>query len=126
MESNENKPLSAYSYKHKGRFNIMSNEQQWQVVLRASTGTIVSEIFDDGAEPDIDGLPPSEVLELISAKLESYWISTDREKTREKINWFRENAEAIDAGWARREIAGHHETIERLKRYLPADEAVSA
>jgi hypothetical protein len=113
-----NKPLSASYYKTKGRFNWASNEQEWQVVLRASNGMGISELWPLDEEPEIDGLPPSEVVEIIAKRLESYWINTEREAKRKKVEWFRQHAELIDSGWARNRIEGLRKQIDDLSRYV--------
>jgi hypothetical protein len=114
--SNVSKPLSAYYYKTKGRYNLLSSDEQWQVVLRASNGKIVSETFDD--EPEIDDLPPSEVAEVLSARIEGFLFSSARENQRATIAWFRENAELIDSDWARNRIASLRQQIDDLSRYV--------
>jgi hypothetical protein len=111
-----NKPLSASYYKEKGRFNLLSNDQQWHVVLRASNGKVLSQTFDD--EPEIDGLPPSEVVEVLSTRIESFLFSSEREKQRTVIAWFREHADLIDSGWARNRIESLHNQIDDLSRYV--------
>lgn len=113
-----NKPLSASYYKTKGRFNWAGSEDEWQVVLRASNGTTISELWDLGDEPDVDGLPPSEVVEIIAKRLEGYWINTDREAKRKKIGWLRQHAELIDSGWARNRIESLRKQIDDLSRYV--------
>lgn len=119
------KPLSAYCYKAKGRYNLCSTEQEWQVVLRASNGTIISELFPGDEEPDIDGVPPSDVVEMIAARLEGYLFKSGRDAERAKIAWFRENAEQIDSGWARKQIADLKDKIDDLSRYVITDEVAA-
>lgn len=114
----ENKPLSASYYKTKGRFNWASNSEDWQVVLRLSNGKVVSETWPLDEEPDVDGLPPSEVVEIIAQRVESYWLSTDREKQRGTISWIRQHAELIDSGWARNRIESLRKQIDGLSRYV--------
>jgi len=66
--------------------------------------TNLSAIWADGEEPDIDDMPPSEVTELISLRIEGYLLSTSREENRKIIDWIRDKADWLDAMWAREEI----------------------
>lgn len=45
MSDQEVKPLSAYYYHEHGRYNIMSTEKQWCLVVRANNGKAASVIF---------------------------------------------------------------------------------
>lgn len=113
-----NKPLSAHYWKTKGRFYIGRSDQQWQVVVRASNGKAISVLWDEDDEPGISGLPPSEVVEIISQRVESFLFMSDREKMRATIAWFREHAELIDSGWARDRIESLRKKIDELDRYV--------
>jgi hypothetical protein len=104
--------------KHKGRYDLCSTEEKWCVSVRLPPGApkeAISQTWDLEDEPDIDGLPPSDVVELISERLESFLVNTRREEDRKVIEWVRENAEPLDALWAGSEI-------ERLKRQIEAEE----
>lgn len=117
--------------KHKGRYNYLSNEDSWCVSIDLPADAprqSISQCWDLDEEPDIDSLPPSEVIELISERLERYLLSTKREEYRKVIQWVRDNAERVDAFWAAEEIERLErrrdrlaQDIERLRRYLPVD-----
>lgn len=121
-QDQDQKPLSAYCYKTKGRYDLCSTEQEWQIVVRASNGTTISEIFPGDEEPEIDGLPPSDVVEVIAARLGSYLFKSGRDAEIVKIEWFRQNSEQIDSGWARKQIEDLRSRIDELSRYVLTEE----
>lgn len=82
--------------KHCGRYNLCSNEKEWLVILYLPNGQKLSEAWAKDHEPEIDGLLASEIVELISQRVEEYWLSTNREKQREIIAWCRQHANEID------------------------------
>ena len=106
-----------YIRKRLGRYNLCSTEKEWLVSIQFPSGSLFQRIRETWAEedePDIDGLPPSEVIELISERVESHLISSSRKEERKIIGWVRENAERLDAQWAQDEIAQKRKCIERL------------
>ena len=108
-------------FKNLGRYNLASNEKSWCVeivAMFADENIAVSETWDADDEPDTYGLPPSEVLELISSRVESYWISTARDKQRKKINSLREHSGRLDDAWARGMIESLNKRIKSLRQYL--------
>lgn len=89
-----------------GSYDICHPNQK-QFVVRVSglpkeSGlTVLTENWDEDDAPSIsDDTPLSEVIELISTRLESYWISTKREPHRAVIAWCREHTEELDRIWA--------------------------
>lgn len=105
----------------KGSYDLIHPEKkQWQVAISGlpedAPNQAVSAMFDE--EQGIDDLPPSEVVEFISDKIESLWISTSREEKRETIEWIRENAERLDKIWAKKEIERTKKEIKRLQSYV--------
>jgi hypothetical protein len=93
--------------KDKGRYDYYSTKERWCVSVRLPTDApqkVISQTWDLDDEPDIDSLPLSEVVELISDRLESFLVNTRREEDRKVIEWVRENAERLDALWAGSEI----------------------
>lgn len=108
-----------YITKSRGRFNLASNEYQYQIVLRGlpkdAPKQILSETFNEDEEPDISDIPPSEVVEIISERLESYLYSTSRDEKRKVIKWCRENSELIDSIWAKDEIERKKASIKRIE-----------
>ena len=111
-------------YKNLGAYNWADRSQkQWQLVVRLDDGSSISELFPEDEEPEIDGLPPSEVVELISVRNESYFFRSSREEQRAKIAFVRENAEAIDTSWAAKRIACLRKNIESMQREVDALES---
>lgn len=108
-----------YITKTLGRYNFANTaEKQWCVQMRMPDGKGLSETWPEDEEPDIDGVPPSQVLDMIEERLKSYWISTRREETLARIAAYREQAEQLDDAWARRQIEAHDRRIADLKPYL--------
>lgn len=90
----------------------------------------LSESWPEDDAPAWEDRPPSEIVDLIAARLESYWISTGREKKREVIAWCRQNIVRLDREWAEtyirymeKEIAGMNKRIASLRaEYIEVDE----
>lgn len=105
-----------------GRYNLCSNEEQVCINLRVIGGKAISQTWDLDDAPEIEGLLPSEVLELISERLESYWLATSRERDREVIAWFREHSAQVDSAWAKSKIKHLKEKIDELKAVVLEEE----
>lgn len=102
-----------------GRYNFANTaEKQWCVTMYMPDGKQLSEKWDEDDEPDIDGVPPSQVLDMIEERLKSYWICTRREETLARIAAYREQADQLDDAWARRQIASYERMVDALKPYL--------
>lgn len=69
--------------------------------------------------PDIDSDdPPSKVVEIISTRIESYFLCSSRTEDRKTIGWCRANRTRLDREWATAEIAFCQKRIERTKRRI--------
>jgi hypothetical protein len=117
----EVKPLKCWVTKNLGRYNFASNDKDWCVQVLMPDGKVLSETWPEGDEPDTDGVPPSEVIELIIVRLKSYWISTQRDKTMARIEAARPMFEQMDDAWARAQINSLQRQIDSLKSYLIED-----
>jgi len=94
---------------------------EWCVSLRLPADAPqreISQTWDLDDEPDVDDLPPSEVIEIISQRLEHYLFSTGREEDRKVIAWVRANAARLDAEWAASEAEQIPRRIVRLQGRL--------
>ena len=100
-----------------GRYNWAGTEEEWCLFLRTPYGR-VSEVFpkDEKPEVDPDWTTPSEVLDLIEARLDSYWISTRRAETKAKIAEIREHSNEIDAAWLDQKIRQAEDRLHILRR----------
>jgi hypothetical protein len=111
-----------YSYqvqKTLARFNWARNEQQWQLCVRLPDNSFLSELWDEDDEPDVDlDTPPSEVVELISARLESYLMHSERDKKRQKIAYARTVYPELDRQWATRRIGEARDLIARMESLI--------
>ena len=100
-------------------------EKQYQVSVRLggdlaerAPGKVLSFLFDEDEDPDVDGVAPSEVAEMIWAKA-SRWFYTKKAEDEKLASWIAENAAEVDAAWARGEIEGLRRQIASLEEYLP-------
>lgn len=76
-----------------GRYYLGRAETQWRVGLETPYGS-VSYIFED--EPNIQGLLPRQVLDIIEEQSKKAWIDTGREERDKKIATLREHEDIID------------------------------
>ncbi|QTO46366.1 hypothetical protein [Burkholderia latens] len=114
----DEKKLNCYVTKNLGRYNLASNDNDWCVQVMMPDGKTISARWPEDDEPDTDGRPPSEVIELIVARLNSYWICTNRTETLARIDAARPMFDQMDDAWARRQIAQHERQIKELSQYL--------
>ena len=100
-----------------GRYNWTKAEDVWCLTLRTPYGT-VSETFPKADKPDVDPewTTPSEVLDIIEERLDSYWISTRRAETKETIAAIRQHSNEIDAAWLDQKIKQAEDKLHILRR----------
>lgn len=103
-------------FKDLGRYYLGENEKQWHVKMKLPNGQWLSELWPEDEEPEIEGLPPSDVVERISEQLEKYLFKSNREETRKLIEWCRENAEELDRLWAETEIKRIRNELTKLTK----------
>jgi hypothetical protein len=104
-------------FKHLGNYSLTDNKKSWVVNLVCGDLRL-NEHWDEDDEPATENAPPSDIVEIIAAKTESYWIDTSREKKREVINKLREMAVEIDRAWAEQEVERLEMQIEGAKRRI--------
>ena len=109
------KSLGTYNWANPG-------QKQWSVELRVmglqDSPLVLSATWEEDNEPDIDWLLPSEVMDLLAQRFESYLIDTSREKKRAALSLMRENAEEIDKAWAASRVESFREEVESLNRKI--------
>ena len=98
-----------------GQYNFAVAEDVWCLTLRTPYGQ-VSETFPNEPEVDPEWTTPSEVLDLIEARLDSYWISTKRAGTKAKIAEIRQHSNEIDAAWLDQKIEQTEDKLRMLRR----------
>jgi len=119
------------------RYDLCSNDKEWQVVVRVlGPGKVLSVLFPEDREPDVEDRPPSEVVEIIAEEHKRYLYRGNAAQEAETLAWMREHAEALDHAWAAgmaRELtasamAALEQAAELLKRYPPVapQESVTA
>ena len=112
------KSLHCWVTKNLGRYNFASNEKDWCVQVMFPDGRVMSETWPEDREPETEGVPPSEVIEMMVVRLKSYWLSTRREETLARVEEFRPQFPAMDDAWARAQIAMHERQIKTFSQYL--------
>ena len=115
--------MKVFISKSLGTYNLANHGQkQWSVELRVmglqDSPLVLWATWEEDDEPDIDGLSPSEVMDLLERRFESYLIDTSREKRRASLAWMRENAEEIDKAWAASRVESFREEVESLNRKI--------
>jgi hypothetical protein len=108
-------------YNELGCYNLFDlNEKSWQLVIHTwyeGGRTTITETFpEEDGEPD--WMYPTEALDLIAERLESYWISTRRDAAREKIALLREALPEIEQVFAHQKIAELEEALEEWQTHL--------
>lgn len=100
-----------------GQYNWASTEDVWCLTLSTPYGQ-VSETFPLDDKPDVDPgwTTPSEVLDLIEARLDSYLYSTRRAEVKEKIAEIRQHSNEIDAAWLDQKIKQTEDKLHILCR----------
>ena len=106
-----------------GTYNLAGpGKKQWLVELRVKglrdLPVVLSATWEEDDEPDIDGLSPSEVMDLLAQRFESYLIDTSREKKRAVLSMMRDNAEEIDKAWAASRVESLRVEAERLNNQI--------
>ena len=108
--------------KNLGRYDLCSGKKDWCVQIlnlpENCPHRSINTSWQEDNEPEIEGLMPSEVIEIMSERIESFLYSSSREKDRETINWVRENSECLDSEWAKEMIDAKLRHIERLKQEI--------
>ena len=115
--------MNVFISKSLGVYNLAGpGKKQWLVELRVKglrdLPVALSATWEEDDEPDIDGLSPSEVMDLLERRFESYIIDTNREKKRATLAWMRENAEEIDKAWAASRVESFRKEVESLNRKI--------
>lgn len=114
---------SVHSSKTKGRFNLLSSEEQWSlrlVIQEEVEGQIIhrgiSALFSEDNEPCFDNsCAPVEVLEAIRENWKGFMFRSDQAKDDEKAAWIEENLEEVTHTWAKRRINNLESRIEDLQ-----------
>ena len=106
-----------------GTYNLANPGQKlWSVDLRVmglrDCPVGISATWEEDDEPDIDGLSPSEVMDLLAQRFESYLIDTSRDKKRAVLSLMRENAQEIDEAWAASRVEAIQKETERLNKKI--------
>lgn len=112
--------MSANYYKTLGRFNLCGTEKEWQVVLRTDAGSI-SALWAEDDEPDVADCMPSDVLELIDARINrpGFWSSSKGGKNA-TVAKMRESIDAADREWLTARVEAARKSLARWESQLEA------
>lgn len=109
-----------YFSKSLGRYYISHPaEKQWCVHIGLPGNRQLQALWPEAEEPDTQGSVPSDIIELIAARVEAQFIS-GRDRDREIIAWARANAEQLDSVWSAERIKDLQAQIKRLTGFLVA------
>lgn len=108
--------MSVEMNKHLGRYSLTSNEKHWRLCLYTPHGRI-SVLFSEDDEPEIDGLLPSEVLDLIEAGMKGWYRSSHAEDAA-IIAKIREHKHEIDLEWLEYRAVKAEERAADLRRKI--------
>lgn len=95
--------VHARFHKTLGRFNWISDNKNWQLVLRTSAGN-ASALFAEDEEPDIQGLLPSDVLDLIEERMKRS-LRSDMTERLQEIASIRGQIESLNTAWLADELS---------------------
>jgi len=106
-------------YEYTGNYNLLNpSEKSVQIGVRnlpeGCPNKFICETWEPGEEPDIEGLSPSEVIEAINERTQSYWVNTSKTNHQAIANWAKENAKLIDSEWAKGEQERLDKKIQKL------------
>lgn len=121
-EASTVREATAFYRKTLGRFNLAGSEKDWQVVLQTSEGT-VSAMWPEDDEPEVDDMLPTEVAELIEARLKRYMFMSDREQRLTVIAAIRERGTELDKVYVKRRVDSAQKEMNRWADLLEALEA---
>lgn len=121
--------MSCYFGLSFGRYNMCSNEKEWQLYMYLPDGApqkSIGAIFKDGQEPDIGGATPMEIIDIIVNRWGEFIYRSGQNKDDATVEWCRANSDILNREWAEREIKSVNDQIERLNErkdalldYLP-------
>jgi hypothetical protein len=98
---------------YSGKFNLFNPDQVYVVVRvwlpDGAPGEMLSAEWKDGKEPNIDNLPPSEVVSLIATKHSRDQRADD--KALGIVAWCRVNHAILDKLWAQDQVTRAHKRI---------------
>lgn len=115
--------MKVYYGKNLGSYNWAApSEKQWQVYLYTPFGNF-SELFPADEEPETEDCLPSEIIDMLEARLKKYWISTRRDETLAKMSAAREHSSELDVAWLADRIA---EAEKRVKYFKDRLEEITA
>ena len=104
-------------YINLGRYNLCSNEKDWCLQLQTSGGNF-SETWPEDEKPNVDGMLPSQVLDLIEEQLRSFWVSSGRDEKLKRMEEWRKRAHEYDEAWLLRRIEETEEQRANLSERL--------
>lgn len=101
-----------YCYRQEGRFNLMRDEREAQLVIRFTVGDEVHTLSDTveiGGKYDTCTDDPFEMFSVLERSIERYWVSTSRDEQRKVIALFKEHERELRLAWLK-------ERAERLQK----------
>lgn len=92
--------MSVTHYASTGRFNLLSDDKQTQVVLYTDVGNLSALFDNEEAENQYSSdMLPSEVCELLSGRIKSYIFMSDKAKKMDIAAAIMKNEDRLNAEW---------------------------
>ena len=115
--------MKVFISKSLGAYNLANpGQKRWYVELRVrrlqDSPLVLSATWEEDNEPDIDGLAPSGIMDLLEQRFESLLVDTNRETKRAVLALMRESAEEIDNAWAASRVESLMREVERLNHEI--------
>lgn len=110
--------MNVYHGKTTGSFNLCApSEKQDQVYLYTPAGNF-SELFPVDDHEYHPSMLPSEVLDMIEARLDKYLLSSGRAETKKRIAACRERIEEFDVAWLKVRIMKKQDELRELEGHM--------
>lgn len=106
-------------YSNSGNYSLFDpNKIATKICINFDGIHSLSAIWPDKDAPSVEGVPPSEIVDLLKCRLNDYIFNSSRDKDNKVIEWAETNADALDEQWAKEQITKHEKIINKLKLYI--------
>lgn len=106
---------TAHYYTNVGRYNLLGDNKSWCLTLCTSGGNF-SETWPEDDHPEVVGMKPTEVMELLRERLKSYLYKSSRDETLARMDAWMADGNQYDIAWLTAAIDRHEREATKLKR----------
>lgn len=111
-----------YVNKNLGRYDLLSNDKDWCVSVNIrhpdSPLPCINETWSENDCPDLDGLTPVQVIDLIEEKVNSYLYTSRKAKYEPFFKWVKENRKSLEIQHAKEQIEEYKNKIIDLEQLI--------